>query len=398
MTRAFPIPAAQATTRDAPREFAPGFFERKFPARLILASFLFLTLPVTGALIWTQSHQFLFLYIWIFSATHFVVTFTIYLQQENLRHFTATTRNLILFVLIPFGIFAIFDLVRALRFEPRFPVFAIGFTAAIRILDFNHFNRQSFGVYQLFKGRVGLRSAPAAKRVENLYFNSLSAMLFITYLSGGLSPWIPRNSLSAIGGMSFADPMLALASLRVAAWICAGISASLLAVCVALLLKAWRASGGRASLWESFAYFGFQTLSAILAIAFLPLYAVALAIHYVEYHVLMYPRCFKSTLNPAHRVDRWFQSLRASRILFYGVMIAVAGLVTLTTTHSVALVGSTHTIPYLAIIAIFDGIFVCHYFVEMLIWKFSDPFFRKTAGALYFAPRGDSAGRRPSGA
>ena len=37
-----------------------------------------------------------------------------------------------------------------------------------------------------------------------------------------------------------------------------------------------------------------------------------------------------------------------------------------------------------AFAAIFDGLFVFHYFVETLIWRFGDPFFRKEA-ALYFA-------------
>jgi hypothetical protein len=388
MTNALPVPAAGSALADAPPASAVGFFERRAPALLILASFLFVTLPVAGLLVWTNSHNLLFLYIWIFSATHFVVTFTIYLQSQNLRHFTATTRNLILFVLIPFGIFAIFDLVRAMRVEPRFPMFAIAFAAAVRILDFNHFNRQSFGVYQLFKARTGLRLAAAAKRTESIYFMSLSVMLFLTYLSGGMSPWISRGSLKAIGGMSFADPMVAPGFLRAAALVCTCISAALLASVLTMLLKAWRAGGRQPGLWQSVTYLVFQTLSAVLAIAFLPLYATALAIHYAEYHVLMYPRCFQSRLDPGRRIDRWYQSFRGSQVLFYAVIVFVAGLVTFTTTRSAAWEGaaSQRNIPYLAIIAIFDGIFVVHYFVEMLIWKFSDPFFRKTAGSLYFAP------------
>jgi hypothetical protein len=44
-------------------------------------------------------------------------------------------------------------------------------------------------------------------------------------------------------------------------------------------------------------------------------------------------------------------------------------------------------IRFLAVVSVFDGLFVFHYFVEMLIWKFSDPYFRRTLGSLYFAPR-----------
>ena len=151
-----------------------------------------------------------------------------------------------------------------------------------------------------------------------------------------------------------------------------------------ILLKAWRAGGRRSGLWESLAYLFFQTLSAALAIAFFPLYAAALAMHYTEYHVLMYPRCFYSRLDPTRTVDHWYQSLRGSRARFYGLLAIVSGLVTFFTTLSASSGGGA---PYLAFVAVFDGIFVCHYFIEMLIWKFSDPFFRQTAASLYFAPR-----------
>ena len=47
----------------------------------------------------------------------------------------------------------------------------------------------------------------------------------------------------------------------------------------------------------------------------------------------------------------------------------------------------TKPFNYLVLIAVFDGLFVFHYFVEMLIWRFGDPFFRKTLVGLYFAPK-----------
>ena len=40
-----------------------------------------------------------------------------------------------------------------------------------------------------------------------------------------------------------------------------------------------------------------------------------------------------------------------------------------------------------ALVAVFDGIFVFHYFVEMFIWKFSEPHYRQTLGPLYFAKK-----------
>ena len=45
-----------------------------------------------------------------------------------------------------------------------------------------------------------------------------------------------------------------------------------------------------------------------------------------------------------------------------------------------------HPLTIGLIIAVFDGLFVFHYFIEAFIWRFSDPYFRKSMAGLYFAP------------
>jgi hypothetical protein len=184
--------------------------------------------------------------------------------------------------------------------------------------------------------------------------------------------------------------MAPLPLLQIVQAVSAAVALALLAVDWTLVLKAWRAAGRPKGLWESLSYVVLQTVSAVAAMIFLPLYAAALAIHYVEYQVLMYPRCFYSRLDMKRGIDHFYQSLRGSRALFYLVLIAVSGVVTYMTTLSGLWGTGQKVVPYLAFVAIFDGIFVCHYFIEMLIWRFSDPFFRKTAAALYIAPRGRS--------
>ncbi|MDP9324256.1 MAG: hypothetical protein M3P13_11530 [Acidobacteriota bacterium] len=41
--------------------------------------------------------------------------------------------------------------------------------------------------------------------------------------------------------------------------------------------------------------------------------------------------------------------------------------------------------------ALFDGLFVFHYFVESFIWRFSEPYYRQTLGPLYFGSRQPAA-------
>jgi len=57
------------------------------------------------------------------------------------------------------------------------------------------------------------------------------------------------------------------------------------------------------------------------------LYFATLATHYVEYHVLMFPRCFNSQLDDNNSLDRWFGGLRGHRAVFYGATLLVAGIV-----------------------------------------------------------------------
>ncbi len=363
-----------------------GFFQRSLPSRIILLSFPFVTVPLAAALTFTTDHRFLFFYIWLFGITHFVLTLSVYLQTGNLRHFSENRRNVILFFAIPLAILMTFYVIGVLQVRAKFPAFAIAFSAAVRLLDFNHLNRQTFGVYQLFKARTGIRSAPAMKRAEQWYLNTLTALLFATFLAGGVCPllrgstWAIRNA--ALGRL--APAMLPAGILQVACVALAGLALALGTVSVTSLVRAWRAEGRPAGLSQALSYLGFQTAGVLFAVISMPMYFASLAIHYVEYHVLMYPRCFHTKLDDRSLLDRCFARLRRRRPVFYGVT-ALAALVVLLVTNSSGMAEASTR--YAAVISIFDGIFVFHYFVEMLIWRFSDPFFRKTLMSLYFAPR-----------
>ncbi|HEY1240499.1 MAG TPA: hypothetical protein VGF16_08070 [Bryobacteraceae bacterium] len=363
-----------------------GFFERKLPSRIILLSFPLLTVPLTAALTFTTDHRFLFLYIWLFGLTHFVLTISVYLQSENLRHFAASSRNMLLFFAIPLAILIAFYVIGVLQLRSRFPAFALVFGAAVRLLDFNHLNRQTFGVYQLFKARGGIRSTPAMKRVEQGYLAALTALLFATFLAGGVCPLFRRDVSYTLDAAhnKLANALLPIGFLQPAfvALLCvAGVLGTL---CVGLAIRAWRTEGRPGGLSQALGYLGFQTAGALFAVVSMPMYFASLAIHYVEYHVLMFPRCFHSKLDDRSLLDRAFARLRRRPPVFYAVVAGAALVVLLCTNSSGMVEASTR---YVSIIYIFDGLFVFHYFVEMLIWRFSDPFFRRTLTSLYFVPR-----------
>jgi hypothetical protein len=388
-------PVGNLTPPPTPAATPLGYFQRALPVNVILGSFFVLTLPFAALILFAPSGLLMWGYLWLFGMTHFVVTLAIYLQSENVRHFAATWRNRLLFFAVPVAIFVGFDLLHAFRVGTRFPLFALYFWGAIRLLDFNHFNRQTFGVYQMFKGRTGVRFPLWLKRMENWYFAGLTGLLFTTFLAGGLFPLLqPAGWLTIWDAGAGPDrAALPLDILQTASVIGLLATGGLLTAVLVGIVRTWSLAGRPAGLGHALLYLAFQTISSLLAVVSFPLYMAALAIHYIEYHVLMIPRCFHTQLDERSRLDRWYGKLRSHRGLFYVAVLAVAALVTACSIAGMGVMGRssaaslTKPFDYLVLIAVFDGLFVFHYFIEMLIWRFSDPYFRRTLAGLYFAPK-----------
>src|SRR5579862_7015638 len=168
---------------------ALGFFQRDLPAYAILAAFLVLTLPL--ALLYAidpdapRIRAIMLVYIVVLGMSHFVLTPTVYLQSSNLRYFNGSWRNRIIYFAIPIAIFLFFDLSATFQVAVLFPLVAMLVRTAIRLFDFQHFSRQTFGVLQLYKVRAGCKFPAWSKRVETLYYFALSLLLLTTFLGGG---------------------------------------------------------------------------------------------------------------------------------------------------------------------------------------------------------------------
>jgi hypothetical protein len=272
-----------------------------------------------------------------------------------------------LYFLIPIGIFAFFDLYRACQLALLFPFADMVFRLGIRLFDFHHFGRQNYGVLQLFKGRVRLPFPAWMRRAESAYFFGLTALLMLTFLHDGRfqpdQPWT---------------------------WVIGGGVAITLALVTFGFWHTWQRTEQRLALLAPLAYFVLQSISAGLAIYSSSLYVLCLAMHYVEYHVVMIPRCFHVKLSSNSRMDQAFRLIRQNRVVFYlGLTLFAAVATSLTWMAMGYMISTVQQAPassYLALISIFDGLFVFHYFIESLIWRFSDPYYRQTLGPLYFGP------------
>jgi len=344
---------------------APPYLRQPLPAGIIFGSFALLTLPLTAVLVSGLAQgtkdTIRLGYYWAFGLSHFILTFTVYLQQGNLVYFAKGWANRLVYFAAPLLIFAAFDVYGALGVAAARPAFDVGFRLAIRFADFLHFGRQSFGVLQLFKISWGGTFSPWLRRAENLLLWTTALLMLETFAYGGTftaEPWIVRATIAVFVAL-------------------------LVPVIVGYVQAARRAADPR-SVYVPAAYLAVNLVAAGLAVSQTILYFATLAIHYVEYHVLMAPRCFRADLSGTARIDRLFDRLRRRPLVFYALLLGLAALALLPFYGDSLTVGTSGP-AYRTAIHLLDGLFVCHYFLEAFIWKFGNPFYRRTLGPLYLA-------------
>src|SRR5262249_51258930 len=159
-----------------------------------------------------------------------------------------------------------------------------------------HWARQSFGVLQLFKAQTGCAYAVWVKRAENWFFLGMNGLLMCTFLEG-VRCLAKDEPVEAVAQKGVVFPLLKELDLADGwSWALHGVSWALLIVTCALgaavVVGYVRAERRGGSVAKAALYLAAQTVSGCLAIAYLPLYLATLAMHYVEYHVVMAPRCF----------------------------------------------------------------------------------------------------------
>ena len=340
------------------------YLRQPLPSGLIFGSFGLLTLPLAAVLVSAlpqgSKDAIRLSYFWLFGLTHFVLTFTVYFRRENRTFFGSSWTNRVVYFGAPLFIFAGFDLYGAFGVAATLPALDVGFRLAIRFADFLHFGRQAFGVLQLFKTSWQGVFAPWLRRAENLLLWCLAILMLETFAYGGrftADPWIVRATLVAF--------------------------AALFALVVVGYVQAARRATDLRSVCVPATYLAFNLAAGGLAVSQTLLYFATLAIHYVEYHVLMAPRWFQSSVSPAARLDRVFDRIRRRPVVFYALLIELAALAALLPLLSGSMATGSGTPGYRIGIHLLDGLFVFHYFLEAFIWKFGDPFYRRTLGPLY---------------
>jgi hypothetical protein len=286
--------------------------------------------------------------------THFFLTLAIYLQPSQLEYANSSWGRRLIYFALPALILLTFAFLEAWPLRTAAPVAATYFYLAVRFADFFHVGRQHVGVLQIWKTPLKGSLPSWTRHAENALFVGLAVLQLQTYAFGGFFP-----------------------SDRMSAWLPALLLGGLFLMIVVQYLVPLSARETRKAGVLALGYLCAQALCAALAVYATWLYLTVLALHYLEYHLLMAPRCFGETAGPRTGVLGFFRR----GAVFYALMLVVVALFearTFVVTESLALRYVVH---------IFDGIFVLHYVLDAFLWKFGNPYYRAQLYPLYFQPR-----------
>lgn len=347
--------AAVAHTAAPPRYY----LAQSRPLWAILATFPLVTLPLAavGLSDMSESARLLVydIYLCLFGFTHFVLTFTVYLHADNLEHYRESAQNRLIYFYVPVAILLFFPLFFGTGLAAAFPGVAALTLLVVRFANYRHLTRQAYGVSRVLGRSHGINAPGWLALAEHGLLSFLTLLMFLTFIYGGQFTW---------------DPVLVKITFAV--------SAGFGLLVIAGYLQAASTSARPGTVWAPATYLALQVASVALAVYRTELYVATLAMHYVEYHVLMVPRCFETKLHRERQPDRFFAAVRANRVVFYGGLLALA--VLFGAVRKATEIGGAPMTLYM-----FDALFVFHYFVESFIWRFSVPYYRTTLGPLYFA-------------
>lgn len=338
------------------------YFERPWPIALTFGAFFAVAVP----LVWLRvvpNDCGVLPYLLIAEAvglgtSHFFITLAVYLQPSNLRYFSSSWQRRCIYYGLPIAIFLAVALSEGLRTRERFPTFAFYFYAGVRLFDFFHVGRQSVGMMQLFKRPVNAELPTWTRHADNAFFVGMALLQWHTFLIGG-----------------------EFQSQRATMWLPALLLGVLFVALVAVYLEAVLDPDTRRKASIALVYFVVQAACSAAAAYATWLYLTVLAVHYVEYHVIMAPRVLDSrsaTRTPA---------LRSPWVL-YGALAAIV--VLFEARHYVV----TDSLPLNFLVHIFDGIFLFHYVLDAFLWKFKNPYYRSELTPLYFEPAPAKPARR----
>jgi hypothetical protein len=223
---------------------------------LILLAFLAITVPlsvmqVTPAVAPAVWRWVMVFYLFLLANTHFAITWALYLNSANLRHFASSSARKVVYFVAPAAILVASFVQGVFDVPAEGTLAATWFLVAVTAVDYFHAVRQSFGVLQMFKGRAGsARFSRAFVKADNAFFLSLWALQVLTFLNGADKDFDGRFDGSSLAAQIFVV-----------------VAGALLIIIASGFVRAWRsAPADRAALVTAMGYFAFQAASSMLVV------------------------------------------------------------------------------------------------------------------------------------
>jgi hypothetical protein len=333
---------------------------------VIFLTFPLITLPLVALTLWPSDpgNFVLDLYSGIFGLTHFFITLAVYMSSRNLEYFRSTPLNQLVYFGVPALIFLYFGVAPLLDHQ-RFPAAGTVQATVVALVSaaaYVHRGRQAYGILQLLKGQSGLAFSPHTRKLELAFFLALPVLQGEAMFMGG--GFFPRSS-----------PV---------AWVTLAVVATLFASVIVSALAARRAGAGRA-LAIPVGYFVVQTMIQCISSIDVRLYLACDATHFVEYHLLMYPRVKGEALGQSviDRVTAWF---RAHVWVFYALLLGCSlfTMAMLKNRFGVGDLVDASPRPVNLALHMLAGIYLFHFYVDAFLWRFSNPHWKGMLGPLYF--------------
>jgi len=319
-----------------------------------------------------------------FGASHFFVTFAIYCNSENLRYFVSDSKNVILYLGLPLVIMgAAFYFYQFSPWKAWFaalPLLLPIVELTVRGVDFLHVQRQSYGVLQLLKGSTGRKFANVSRSLEKWFFPLMALAAWTTLVRSYSSATDPvwggfrqTKFFEIVNNNFFHATVLAAAG-------------CIFAVALVRLVTAAKGEGSIKQRFAPLCYFVLQSAAVVLAVLDPRLYAVGAAMHYTEYHLLVYQRSVAADGSAFRSTPRPIGQRVAIVCGFYAVVLGISLL--FAWYPKAAGPAALKEEPLRRTLnSLFLAVILFHFYIDTLIWRFRKPFYKKSLGPVYFGDR-----------
>lgn len=285
----------------------------------LLGTFVFLTIPLILLPVFDFSYYLLAtFYTTVIVFPHFSSTFYVYFRKDYISYFLSSPKNILIYFIIP--LIVLFTFISINKVE-KYNYLSFWIVVIIRLTDYFHTNKQTFGVQRLIAGR--------SFKYDRLLYYGVILFLILNYLV--------KRDFIYLYNFEWALFLFVIISL--------------------ILFIREILSSSISTKKKSLSYIILQLLALAPGVINPSYYFLGLAVHSVEYHLLNYKRFFYKDI---------------LRFTLFGVTLFILSIAVNRVKNFNEWKDTFFDLNFL-----YSSIVFLHYYLDTFIWRFSNPFFVK---------------------